>query len=124
VREKKILIIDDDEQDRKGMALALKRQGYSQVEVAASGEEGVALAQSSRPDVVVVDVVLKSRDGFDVCKAIKSSDHLAAKVIVITGHLEAIDVVKARGSGADEILQKTAGFDDIHKTIQQLMTSL
>lgn len=117
---KRILIIDDDEQDRKGMVQALRREGYTEIAEAATAESGVDLARVYRPEVVVVDVVLHHHDGFDVCKAIKAINDLFAQVIVITGHLEAIEVAKARVSGADEIIEKKAGFEDVHKTIQRL----
>ena len=117
---KRILIIDDNEQDRKGMVLALRRDGYVEIAEAAGEDEGLVLARACRPDVVIVDVVLPANDGFDVCQAIKKIDGLAPKVIVITGHLEAVKAAKARVSGADEIIEKQAGFKNIHPTIQRL----
>ena len=116
----KVLVIDDDEQDRKGIALALKREGYEEVLLAANEMEGLELVKTFQPDAVIIDVILAQQDGFDVCRAIKNSSPAQTKVIIITGHLEAIRAAKARVSGADEILEKTAGFKDIHRTIVRL----
>ncbi len=116
----KILIIDDNELDRKGMAVALRKAGYRQVMSAETETEGVALARTFLPDIVIVDCVLVRLDGFDVCRDIKAIEGLNSKIIVITGHLEAVDAVKARKSGADELLEKTVGFKNIHDTIQRL----
>ena len=116
--DKKILIIDDEDQDRKGMEIALKRDGFTQIEHASSAEEAVNIAKAFRPDVVVIDVVLKGCDGFDVCEQLKAIDGSKTKILIITGHLDAIDVKKARASGADEIIEKKPGFANIAKTIR------
>jgi DNA-binding response OmpR family regulator len=118
--DKKILIVDDEEQDRKGMAVALARAGLSQIAFADTGEKAVALAQEFRPDVTLVDVVIPPMDGFDVCRQIKALDGLNTIVIIITGHLEAVEVQKARTSGADEIIQKEPGFGNIIRTIERI----
>ena len=116
--DKKVLIIDDEDQDRKGMGVALQRDGFTQVQFASSAEEAVNIAKSFKPDVAVIDVVLKGCDGFDVCKQLKSIDGSKTKILIITGHLDAIDVKKARASGADEIIEKKPGFASIAKTIR------
>jgi len=116
----KLLIIDDNDQDRKGMTVALHKAGYREIMSAGTEAEGVALARTFLPDIVIVDCVLIRADGFDVCREIKSIKGLNSKIIVITGHLEAVDAAKARKSGADELLEKTVEFRNIHETIQRL----
>ena len=119
--KKKILIIDDEEQDRKSMAVALQRAGYGEISTAASAKDGLEIAKTFKPDVVLVDIVLPNADGFDVCKEIKAIKGADAKVVImITGHLDAIDANKARSSGADEIIEKTPGFENISPTISSL----
>ncbi len=120
MRDLKLLIIDDNEQDRKGMMIALQKAGYQHFATAATESEGVALARSFQPDIVIVDCVLTQLDGFDVCTQIKAIEDLVCKIIVITGHLEAVNAAKARQSGADELLEKTVGFKNIHDTIVRL----
>ena len=118
---RKILIIDDEEQDRKSMALALERAGYSKISTASTAQEGVGIAKSFKPDVVLIDIVLPNADGFDVCKEIKAVKGMKAKVVImITGHLDAIDANKARSSGADEIIEKIPGFKNISSTISSI----
>ncbi|MFH0732157.1 MAG: response regulator [Candidatus Omnitrophota bacterium] len=117
---KKILIIDDEEYDRNAMLAALKREGYHDVECSDSGCGGLEKIKSFKPDIVLVDVVLQDIDGIEVCKQIKSMEEISPKVIIITGHLDAIDARRARTSGADEIIEKTVGFSNIGKTINKL----
>jgi len=117
---KKILIIDDEEQDRDAMAAVLKREGCAEISCADSGESGIEKAKSFKPDIVLIDVVLQDTDGFEVCKQIKAIEGTRAKVIMITGHLDAVDAEKARTSGADEIIEKILGFKNISQTINNL----
>ena len=115
---RKILIIDDERPDRKGLARALKKAGYSETLCVETGEEGVQAAKSFKPDVVLIDVVLKEGvDGFDICRRFKSSKELKPVVIMITGHLDAVHAEKARHSGADEIVEKDPGFKDVVSTV-------
>ncbi|MFH1593597.1 MAG: response regulator [Candidatus Omnitrophota bacterium] len=118
---KKILVIDDEEQDRKSMALVLEKQGYKEITCADTGEKGIEMALSIKPDVIVIDVVLQNCDGFDVCKRIKDAKELSSKIIMITGHLDAIDANKARHSGADEIIEKIPGFENVGRTINNIL---
>ena len=120
---KKILIIDDVSQDRKGMAIALEKQGYHDIIFAETDQEGIEKAKSLKPYVILVDVVLRGVDGFDVCKEIKAIEGLEAKIIMITGHLDAIEAAKARTSEADEIIEKIPGYVNIGKTIQRVVGS-
>jgi len=118
----KILIIDDEGPDRKGMAIALAREGFNEVLTADTGDAGLEMAKSFHPEVVLIDVVLKEQNGFDICKQIKNSG-LQSKIIMITGHMDAVNAKKAIESGANEIIEKSAGFTNIGSTIRDLMTS-
>ncbi len=121
VQNKRILIVDDNEQDRKAMAVVLERSGYRDIAFAESAARAMQMARSFRPGVVILDVVLHIVDGLDVCKEIKRLDGVNPKIIMVTGHLEAVNASKARSSGADEILVKTAEFPDLCPTIERVL---
>ena len=118
---KKILIIDDEEHDRKAMSVVLEKEGYSDISCAETGRVGVEIAKSFKPDFIVIDVVLPDIDGFDVCKKIKNIKGFKAKIIMITGHLDAVNAKKARASGADELIEKIPGFGNIVQTIANIL---
>jgi len=120
-QNKRVLIVDDNEQDRKAMAIVLERGGYKELAFAETAAKAMQMARSFRPGVVVVDVVLHIVDGLDVCKEIKRMDGVNPKIIMVTGHLEAVDAEKARGSGADEILVKTPEFPDLCTTVERVL---
>ena len=67
VRNKKILIIDDDEDVRQALSIKLKTQGYSILE-AADGNSGLQILTAELPDIVMVDVHMPGMDGFEFCE--------------------------------------------------------
>jgi two-component system, OmpR family, alkaline phosphatase synthesis response regulator PhoP len=123
-KNKKILIIDDEEQDRKSMSIVLQRDGYKNIQSAPTVKEGIEIATTFMPDVIVIDVVFPNGDGldgFDLCKQFKAAKDVTAKIIMITGHLDAVNAQKARSSHADEIIEKVPGFENISPTISNVL---
>ncbi|MFH1867537.1 MAG: response regulator [Candidatus Omnitrophota bacterium] len=116
----KILIIDDEQQDIKAISTALRREGYTEISTADTGAKGVETANSFKPGLVLIDVVLNGIDGFDICRQIEAIEGIRPKIVMITGHLDAIDAKKARESGADEIIEKTPGFESMIKAVKNL----
>lgn len=117
---KKILILDDEAQDRKGMAIALEKEGYGELFLAGTAQDGLSLVQTHNPDVIFIDVVLdKGIDGFDICVQLRQAGN-KAKIVMVTGHLDAINAQKARVSGANEIVEKIAGFKNLGVTIKRI----
>jgi len=105
---KKILIIDDSEQDIKIMRRHLQRVGFVEIADASTADEGFALARSFLPDIVILDTVLPGADGFETCRSIKAMEGVNAKVIMTTGNIIAVDALKAKEAGADEYCGKTS----------------
>ena len=106
---KKILIIDDSEQDRKIMARFLKKAGYEDLILAETGEEGVEKAKAESPDLVVSDTVLPGIDGFEVCRKIREAQgDQTPKIIIVTGAIDAVNAVMARTLGANDYCAKTS----------------
>jgi DNA-binding response OmpR family regulator len=104
----KILVIDDNDQDRKIIERFLRKSGYSEVLLAETGEQGVEKAIAEKPDLVITDTILPGIDGFEVCRLIKDKFGGAGpKVVVMTGSIDAVDAVKARRLGADDYCVKT-----------------
>ncbi|WP_194922775.1 response regulator [Catenulispora pinisilvae] len=100
-----ILIIEDDPRLRRGLELALSRLGYA-VRAAGTGEEGLLLLQESKPDLVVLDVVLPGIDGFQVCRRIRAAG--TTPVIMLTARGDDFDVVAGLEAGADDYVVKPA----------------
>jgi two-component system response regulator MtrA len=98
-----ILLIEDDPGVRTGLELALARQGHS-VTAYATGEEGLDHIHASRPEIVILDVMLPGIDGVEVCRRIRRLDPLP--VILLTARGDDLDIVVGLEAGADDYVVK------------------
>lgn len=102
----KLLLIDDSEAQSGQIKAALERLGYS-VECANSGVEGLRLARTVQPDLVLLDVVMSDIDGFAVCRWLKmNADTREIPVIMLTVRTALADRVEGLNIGADDYLSK------------------
>lgn len=103
----KILVIEDDASIRLGLEDTLRAKGYEVVAVG-RGEEGLELARRSRPDLIILDIMLPDTDGFDVCRRLKSSTGAVAEVpvIMLTARGAELDRVRGLEIGADDYVTK------------------
>ena len=106
----KILIIDDNAQDRKAMIRRLKELGIREALQAESAKEGAAIALEEQPEIIIIDTVLPDADGFTVCAYLKLEKKLNCLVILLTGHVDAIDSAQAAEASADHYIVKTSNY--------------
>ena len=103
---KKILIIEDESALQKTLGEVLSQQGY-EVLPALNGEVGLKLAQSEKPDLILLDLVLPKIHGFDVLKKIKDNPETKEIPVIILTNLESMeDVKRAMELGATTYLVK------------------
>jgi two-component system cell cycle response regulator DivK len=103
---KRILIIEDQEDLRGVLRDLLTTSGYAIAE-AADGREGVAKAQSERPDLILMDIQLPVLDGYEATRLIKADANLAAiPVIAVSSFAMKGDEEKARAAGCDHYVTK------------------
>lgn len=104
--KEQILIIEDEEDILALIHYNLSREGY-RVSAATSGEEGLRLARSERPDLLVLDLMLPGMDGLAVCRALKQNAETAEiAVVMLTAKGEEADVVAGLELGADDYVTK------------------
>ncbi len=120
----KILVVDDEEDLLELIGYNLGKEGY-RVTCVASGEEAIHEAKQSLPDLVLLDLLLPSVDGLDVCKALKGdpkTQHIP--IIMLTAKSEEADVVTGLGAWgrrlSDQALQpaRAAGPHSRHSAAQ------
>jgi two-component system response regulator MtrA len=99
----RILLVEDDASIREITKLGLETAGFS-VETAVDGDDGLNRFRHSRPDLVLLDVMLPKRDGFEVCRAIRAGS--AVPVVMLTARTDTVDVVVGLESGADDYVTK------------------
>ena len=118
----KIVIVDDDKKDLEILVHILSKAGYGQVQTAPSGEEGLALIKQEAFDLVILDTVLPGMNGFEVCEMIRKETRLdQMKVIIQTGHADAVDASRSRQVGADDTVAKTANAAPLLEVIKKIM---
>ncbi|MEX2047667.1 MAG: response regulator transcription factor [Chloroflexota bacterium] len=99
----RIVLVDDDENLRHTLGYALRQEGF-EVLVAEDGERGLEAFHQSRPDVVLLDVMLPRMDGFEVCRRIRKESDVP--IIMLTARDTELDKVVGLELGADDYLAK------------------
>ena len=103
---KRILIADDEPHIVTALEFLLKNNGY-EVQVARNGDEALALIGSTPPDLVLLDVMMPLRSGYDVCRQIRRrTDLRAIKVVMLSAKGGQADVQKGLEAGADLYITK------------------
>ena len=102
--EKTVLIVEDEKNIVDILKFNLQRAGYRTLE-AYDGDEGLSLAQSANPDLILLDVMLPKKNGFDVCRALRDGGS-NVPVIILTAREEEADKVLGLEIGADDYITK------------------
>ncbi|HXV22101.1 MAG TPA: response regulator [Desulfuromonadales bacterium] len=120
-----ILLIEDEPQMRRFLRVTLQSYRYRLLE-AAAGEEGLALAATRSPDVILLDLGLPDLDGLEVTRRLR--EWSAVPIIVLSAREQERDKVRALDAGADDYLTKPFGAGELlarirvalrHRTMQQ-----
>jgi len=116
-----ILIVEDNEMNRDMLSRRLIRSGY-EVVLALDGAQGVALAASEAPDVVLMDMSLPVLDGWEATRLLKSDPKTRTlPVIALTAHAMAGDEAKARQAGCDDFDTKPVEYTRLLSKIEGLL---
>ena len=103
---KLILVVEDQEDNRRIMRDLLNSAGYEVIE-AVTGEEGVAAAETHRPDLILMDIQLPGLDGYEATRQIKANPDLEhIPIIVVTSYALSGDDVKAFEAGCNAYVSK------------------
>ena len=98
----KILIVEDNEMNREMLSRRLERRGFAIV-MAVDGQQGVDMARSEKPDLILMDMSLPVMDGWTATRTIKDDAETAGiPVIALTAHAMAGDREKAMAAGCDD----------------------
>jgi two-component system, NtrC family, nitrogen regulation response regulator NtrX len=115
----RILVVDDEVEIRRSVRMILEYEGYDVME-AASGPEGVALAEKESPDLVFLDIKMPGMDGLEALQRIKASNE-AVPVVIISGHGTVSTAVEATKAGAFDFIEKPLASERVLVTIRNAL---
>jgi len=116
-----ILVVDDDEVFREAITGILQRAGYAPITVA-KGEDGLRLARSEQPRLVILDVCLPDLSGYEVCRQLKDRFGDGLPVMFVSGvRKESFDRVAGLLIGADDYLGKPFAADELLARVRRLI---
>lgn len=116
--EKRILVIDDDTNICELLRVYLENEGY-EVKVANDGVEGITLFKSCDPDLVLLDIMLPKKDGWEVCRQIRECS--SKPVIMITAKGEVFDKVLGLELGADDFVVKPFDMKELSARVRAVL---
>jgi two-component system, OmpR family, response regulator MprA len=114
----RVMVVDDDPAVLSGLRRALTLEGY-EVTTAGDGETAVMLAESTRPDLIVLDVMLPGIDGYTVCSHLRQSQQMP--ILMLTAKDTVPDRVTGLDHGADDYLVKPFAVDELAARVRALL---
>ena len=114
----KVLVIEDERDIADFLRRGLILKGF-EVEVAHTGYQGLEIAQSSNPDVVVLDLMLPDADGIDICRELRASGDVG--IIILTARSVVGERIRGLEAGADDYLPKPFVFDELLARIRAVI---
>ena len=117
----KILIVEDNEENRDSLSRRLQRRGF-EVLMAADGKVGVAMAQSEKPDLILMDMNMPELDGWEATRQIKAAaETQELPVIALTAHAMSGDRDRALGVGCADYHTKPVDFPKLLAQIEAIL---
>jgi CheY-like chemotaxis protein len=118
-----VLVVDDDPVIQKLLQVNFEMEGYSVI-TASDGEEGLARAQSERPDAIVLDVMMPKMDGLEVARRLKGDpDTQGIPIVLLSAKAQQTDIQAGSATGADEYLTKPFDPLELLQRVESLIDS-
>lgn len=120
---RRILIVDDEPNILVSLEYLMKREGHA-VSVARDGDEALAAILRERPDLVLLDVMLPKKSGFEVCQQVRATDAVKdTLILMLTAKGRDTDVAKGLGVGADAYMTKPFSTRELVEKVRQMLDS-
>jgi len=117
----RVLVVEDEDNIAAALEFLILREGYAHDRVA-SGAEALPRIRATRPDLVLLDVMLPEVSGYDICAGIRTDPALAAvKVLMMTARGSAIERKRGIELGADGFISKPFELKDLRSEVRRLL---
>jgi DNA-binding response OmpR family regulator len=121
--KRRVLIADDEPNILTALEFLLKRAGYD-VRTAINGEEALALVESYAPDLVLIDIMMPGKSGYEVCQRIRErSDWRHIKIVMVTAKGREAEISKGLSLGADLYVTKPFSTQELIAAVDRLLAA-
>ena len=114
----KILVVEDEERIRKVIKSFLEKKGYN-VKEACDGEEGLDIFYEWNPDLILLDVMMPKKDGYEVCRAVR--EEKSTPILMLTAKTQEEDEIRGLEIGADDYIRKPFSLRILELRIKNLL---
>ena len=117
----KILVVDDEPNIVLSLEFLMKQAGF-QVRTASDGEAALAAMAAEAPDLVLLDVMMPRKNGYEVCQAIRANpDWKAVRIIMLTAKGREVEREKGMALGADDYITKPFATQEVVERVRELL---
>ena len=121
--KRKILVVDDEPNILLSLEYILEQEGY-EVHVARDGEEALAMAEEVGPDLILLDVAMPRKDGYEVCRALREHARFQnVKIVMLTAKGQPLERKKGLEVGADVYVTKPFSAEDLLDKVRSALGS-
>ena len=116
-----VLVVDDEPNIALSLEYLMKAQGFD-VRVARDGDAAIAALQERLPDVMLLDVMLPKRDGYEICQTVRANpDWQGVRIIMLTARGRVVEQEKGLALGADDYITKPFSTREVIERVRQYM---
>jgi DNA-binding response OmpR family regulator len=120
-KRRHVLIADDEANIVISLEFLMKREGH-RVSIVRDGEAALAAIREQRPDLVLLDVMMPGKSGFEVCQAVRADDALATvKILMLSAKGRETDLAKGQAMGADAYMTKPFSTKELAEKVKELL---
>jgi DNA-binding response OmpR family regulator len=117
----RVLVVDDEPNILLSLEYLMKREGHD-VSVARNGEDALAAIRHAPPDLVLLDVMMPGKSGFDVCQAVRADESLnGVRILLLSAKGRDTDVAKGLAVGADAYLTKPFATRELAARVREML---
>jgi DNA-binding response OmpR family regulator len=120
---KRVLIADDEPNIVISLEFLMKREGH-EVSIARDGPSALEAIRGTRPDLVLLDVMMPGMSGFEVCQAVRTDEALAGvKILMLSAKGRDTDIAKGSAMGADAYMTKPFSTRELAEKVRELLSA-
>jgi len=121
VTTRHVLIADDEANIVISLEFLMKREGH-RVSIARDGDAALAAIRAERPDLVLLDVMMPGKSGFEVCQAVRADESLAGvKILMLSAKGRDTDLAKGNALGADAYMTKPFSTRELADKVREML---